>query len=212
MAAGDKMRLRGRCGAWSAAEEIVGRERRALFRDLIRAAMLERNRAGASTPQTLAGLAVGFTLPSCYHTVMTAALLILALLNLVLSASPQNAAQVRCGQSAAEQDPLLREVVDKRYTLRRIEFAGNETIRDYVLRRRVVLREGDFFSQRNLARSLLSLNKLKKFYPLAMKDVIVQLDKADKLVDVTFCFRERHAGPQGASSQIFGPERRGRSL
>ena len=130
---------------------------------------------------------------------MVPALLILATLNPWLIASTQNEAPIRCGQTAAEQAPLLREAVDKHYTLRRIEFTGNETMRDHALRRRVFLREGDFFNQRNLARSLVSLNKLKTLFPLTMRDVIIQLDKNDKLVDVTLCFRERHSQPKGAS-------------
>jgi Surface antigen variable number repeat len=131
--------------------------------------------------------------------VIVVALLLLVTLNVQSSAAPQNEAQGRCGQTVAEQTPLLREAIDNHYTLRRIEFTGNETIRDYVLRRRVVLREGDFFSQQNLVKSLSSLNKLKQLYALTMKDVIIQLDKPDKLVDVTLCFRERQAGPKRAS-------------
>jgi hypothetical protein len=130
---------------------------------------------------------------------MIVALLLLVTLNVQSFGSPQNEERGRCGQTVAEQTPLLREAIDNRYTLRRIEFTGNETIRDYALRRRVVLREGDFFSQRNLVKSLASLNKLKQLYPLTMKDVIIQLDKPDKIVDITLCFRERHARPKRAS-------------
>jgi len=130
---------------------------------------------------------------------MITTLLILIILNLQSPTSPQNEGQHKCGQTAAEQTPLLREAIDNRYTLRRIEFIGNETIRDYVLRRRVLLREGDYFSQRNLVKSLASLNKLRQLYPVTMNDVIVQLERSDKLIDVVLCFRERHSGPKRAS-------------
>ena len=131
--------------------------------------------------------------------VLILALLLLVAPNVKSFGSPQNKAPSRSGQTAAEQNPLLREAIDNRYTLRRIEFIGNETISDHVLRRRVVLREGDYFSQRNLVKTLASLNKLKQLYPLTMSDVIVQLDKPEKWVDVTVCFRERHSGLKRAS-------------
>ena len=131
--------------------------------------------------------------------VLILALLLLVTPNVESSGSPQNKDPSRCGQPAAEQNPLLREAIDNRYTLRRIEFIGNETISDHMLRRRVVLREGDYFSQRNLVKTLASLNKLKQLYPLTMSDVIVQLDKPEKWVDVTVCFRERHSGLKRAS-------------
>ena len=130
---------------------------------------------------------------------MIIALLLFATLYVPWCVSAQNQTRETCGQTTAEQTPSLREAIDQRYTLRRVEFIGNETIRDHDLRRRVVLREGDLFSHRNLAKTLVSLNKLKTLYPLTMRDVIVRLDRAEKLVDMTFCIRERHSRPKNAS-------------
>jgi hypothetical protein len=130
---------------------------------------------------------------------MIIAVLLFATLNVPWCASVQNQTAEPCGQTTAEQTPWLREAIDQRYTLRRVEFIGNETIRDHDLRRRVVLREGDLFSQRNLARTLVSLNRLRKLYPLTMRDVIVRLDRTEKLVDMTFCVRERHSRRKDAS-------------
>ncbi len=130
---------------------------------------------------------------------MILALVMMAMVNIGVTPAPQNEQPPPCTQSGAVRTPLLREAIANRYTLRRIEFTGNETIRDYLLRRRVFLREGDFFNQRNLAKSLGALNKLKSLYPLTMNDVIVHLDKPEKLMDVTFCFRERHSRRTGAS-------------
>ncbi len=124
---------------------------------------------------------------------MIIAVLLFAALNVPWCASAQNQTRETCGQTTAEQTPLLREAIDQRYTLRRVEFIGNETIRDHDLRRRVVLREGDLFSQRNLDKTLVSLNRLTKLYPLTMRNVIVRLDRTEKLVDLTFCIRERHS-------------------
>ena len=130
---------------------------------------------------------------------MIIALLLFATLNVPWCVSAQNQTRETCGQTTAEQTPWLREVIDQRYTLRRVEFIGNETIRDHDLRRRVVLREGDLFSQRNFAKTLVSLNKLKTLHPLTMRNVIVRLDRTEKLVDMTFCIRERHSRPKNAS-------------
>ena len=130
---------------------------------------------------------------------MIIAVLLFTTLNVPWYASAQNQTRERCGQTTAEQRPSLREAIDRRYTLRRVEFIGNETISDHDLRRRVVLREGDLFSQRNLAKTLVSLNRLRKLYPLTMRDVIVRLDRTEKLVDMTFCIRERHSRPKHAS-------------
>ena len=125
---------------------------------------------------------------------MIIALLLFATLNVPWCGSAQNQTPERCGQT-----PWLREAIDQRYTLRRVEFIGNKTVSDHDLRRRVVLREGDLFSQRNLAKTLVSLNKLKTLYPLTMRDVIVRLDRAEKLVDMTLCIRERHSRRKDAS-------------
>jgi len=124
---------------------------------------------------------------------MIIVILLFATLNMAWFASAQNQTRETCGQATAEQTPSLREAIDRRFTLRRVEFIGNETISDQELRRRVVLREGDLFSQRNLARTLVSLNRLTKLYPLTMRNVIVRLDRTEKLVDLTFCIRERHS-------------------
>lgn len=98
----------------------------------------------------------------------------------------------QCTQSSAEQSPLLREAVEKRYTIRRVEFIGNERTRDNVLRRRIMLQEGDVFTRKNLIRSLRSVSRLKIIYPVKMSDVMIQLDKPDKIVDLGICFKERH--------------------
>jgi len=124
---------------------------------------------------------------------MIIAVLLFVALNLPWCASAQSQTRETCGQTTAEQTPSLREANDRRYTLRRVEFIGNETISDQDLRRRVVLREGDLFSQRNLARTLVSLNRLRKLYPLTIRNVIVRLDRSEKLVDLTLCIHERHS-------------------
>jgi surface antigen-like variable number repeat protein len=125
--------------------------------------------------------------------VMIIAVLLLATLTVPWCASAQNQTRQTCGQTATKQTPWLREANNQRYTLRRIEFTGNVTISDDDLRRRVVLREGDLFSRRNLAKTLISLNRLGTLYPLTMRNVVVRMDRTEKTIDMTFCIRERHS-------------------
>src|SRR5687768_12043398 len=72
------------------------------------------------------------------------------------TAIPQESDRVdlKCSQPAAEQDALIREAVEKQYLVRRVEFIGNVYTRDNVLRRKIVLEEGDVFTRENLIKSL----------------------------------------------------------
>ena len=126
------------------------------------------------------------------------AFVLFATLHLPWCASAQNQTRETCGQ-AAERRPWLREVVNQRYTLRRVEFIGNETISDNDLRHIVLLREGDLFSERNFEKTLVSLNRLRTLYPVTMRNVMVRMDRAEKTVDMTFCVRERHSRRKDAS-------------
>jgi Surface antigen variable number repeat len=130
---------------------------------------------------------------------MIIVVLLLATLNVPWCALAQNQTREPCGQTTSEQRPWLREAIEQRYTLRRVEFIGNVTISDDDLRRKVVLREGDLFSQRNLAKTLVSLNRLGTFYPLTMRNVVVRMDRTEKTIDMTFCIRERHSRRTEAS-------------
>ena len=103
--------------------------------------------------------------------------------------SPQ---AVRCTQPLNQQELLLREAIKNQFWVGRVEFVGNETTRDNILRRRIYLQEGDVFTQRNLSRSIANVNKLRIIYPVTRRDVIVRLDRTNKLIDFAFCFRERH--------------------
>ncbi len=86
---------------------------------------------------------------------------------------------------------LMAEAEKTQYTARRVEFSGNQSIRDNVLRKRFVQQEGDVFSKKALEESLKNLSKLRTIYPVTLKDVEVQLDREEKLIDFTIYFRER---------------------
>ncbi len=103
-------------------------------------------------------------------------------------------------QSSTERESLLREAIKNRYTVRRVEFTGNEFTRDNILRRRIFLQEGDRFTRRNLLRSIANVSKLKIIYPVRLNDVSVRLDRTDKLIDLTIRFRERRTRPTKLAS------------
>ena len=97
-----------------------------------------------------------------------------------------------CSQPAAEQDALIREAGTNSYTISRVEFLGNEYTRDQVLRGRMpLLQEGESFSRQNLIKSLNNVSKLKIIHPVLVRDVVIHLDRVEKLVDMQICFRER---------------------
>lgn len=99
----------------------------------------------------------------------------------------------QCSQPTQEHDAIIREAENDRYTTRRVEFIGHRYTRDMVLRRRINigLQEGEFFTRRNLLRSLQNVSKLKQIYPVNMRDVELRLNRSDRTLDVTICFQER---------------------
>jgi outer membrane protein insertion porin family len=100
----------------------------------------------------------------------------------------------------------------KQFTLRRIEFTGNTFTRDYVLRREVVLNEGDTYNQSYLEFSILRLNQLGFFDPLdKQKDVDLRQDEERGEVDATIKVAERgrqqisfNGGISGIGGSFFG--------
>lgn len=133
-------------------------------------------------------------------------------------------------QYSAEPEPTFKDnptnpnegVVDyvitidegKQFTLRRLEFSGNTFTRDYVLRREVVLNEGDIYNQRYLEFSVLRLNQLGFFDPVDKdRDVDFKQDEENGMVDVTVKVAEKgrqqisfNGGLSGIGGSFFGLE------
>ena len=108
--------------------------------------------------------------------------------------SEQDAARPssECSQPEGERESLIREAVENEYWVRRVEFYGIPNTPDRVLRRRLVLAEGGIFTREDLVKSLERLSKLKRLiYPLKVSDVLIQLDRPGRNVDMVICFRER---------------------
>jgi outer membrane protein insertion porin family len=100
----------------------------------------------------------------------------------------------------------------KQFTLRRLEFLGNTFTRDNVLRREVLINEGDIYSQSALEYSIVRLNQLGYFEPLdEKKDVDLKTDEEQGLVDTNIKVVEKgrqqiafNGGVSGIGGTFFG--------
>jgi outer membrane protein insertion porin family len=79
----------------------------------------------------------------------------------------------------------------KQYTLRRLEFLGNTFTRDPVLRREVLLNEGERYNEQLWDLSLLRLNQLGYFEQIQKEDATVNTNEREGQVDLTVKVQEK---------------------
>ncbi|HEV2201484.1 MAG TPA: outer membrane protein assembly factor BamA [Bryobacteraceae bacterium] len=80
----------------------------------------------------------------------------------------------------------------KQFFVRRIDFSGNTTTRDKVIRRQLLIDEGDVFNTRLWQLSILRLNQLGYFEALKEEDAAdVKRDTKSDTVDLTLKVKER---------------------
>jgi outer membrane protein insertion porin family len=97
----------------------------------------------------------------------------------------------------------------KQFYVRRIEFQGNTTTRDKVIRREVALEEGNIYNSRLWELSLLRLNQLGYFDQLKPDDPNItdrKLDEKDGLVDLTLKVKEKGKNSIGLNGGVSGLE------
>ena len=97
----------------------------------------------------------------------------------------------------------------KQFYVRRIEFQGNTTTRDKVIRRELALEEGGIYNSRMWELSLLRLNQLSYFDQLKPDDPNVtdkKLDEKDGLVDLTLHVHEKGKNQIGLNGGVSGLE------
>ncbi|MFL6436065.1 MAG: outer membrane protein assembly factor BamA, partial [Terriglobales bacterium] len=96
----------------------------------------------------------------------------------------------------------------KAFQVRRIEFQGNTTTRDKVIRRELALEEGNVYNSRLWELSLLRLNQLNYFEALKVEqDSEVKQNAQDGTVDLTLKVKEKgknSIGLQGGVSGLAG--------
>ena len=102
----------------------------------------------------------------------------------------------------------------KQFSLRRLEFIGNTFTRDNVLRREVLLNEGDIYNQSNWEYSIIKLNQLGYFDPIDKdKDADFKTNEEEASVDLNLKVTERgrqqisfNGGLSGIGGSFFGLE------
>ena len=118
-------------------------------------------------------------------------------------------------KTAEEGDvEVMLEVEEGRqFTMRRLEFIGNTNTRDVVMRREVLLNEGDAYNKRLWDLSTLRLNQLGLFDEIKEKDAITRTNDRDQTVDINLQLKEKgrqqiqlNGGVSGYAGSFFGLE------
>jgi outer membrane protein insertion porin family len=101
----------------------------------------------------------------------------------------------------------------RQFTMRRLEFIGNTNTRDVVMRREVLLNEGDAYNKRLWDLSMLRLNQLGLFDEIKEKDAITRTNDRDQTVDLDLQVKEKgrqqiqlNGGVSGYAGSFFGLE------
>jgi outer membrane protein insertion porin family len=102
----------------------------------------------------------------------------------------------------------------KQFTLRRLEFVGNTFTRDNVLRREVLINEGDIYNDAYWEYSVVKLNQLGYFNPIDKdKDIDRRTNDEEATVDLSLKVSERgrqqisfNGGISGIGGSFFGLE------
>jgi len=93
----------------------------------------------------------------------------------------------------------------KQYFIRRIDFSGNTTTRDKVIRRELLLDEGDMFNSNLWDVSILRLNQLGYFEPLKKEEAAdIKTNPNTNTVDITLKVKERGKNSIGLNGGVSG--------
>jgi outer membrane protein insertion porin family len=100
----------------------------------------------------------------------------------------------------------------KQFFVRRIEFQGNTTTRDKVIRRELAVEEGQVFNSRLWELSLLRLNQLQYFEPLKTEGQAAPGERSDEIktnnqdgtVDITLKVKEKGKNSIGLTGGVSG--------
>jgi outer membrane protein insertion porin family len=93
----------------------------------------------------------------------------------------------------------------KQFFVRRIDFSGNTTTRDKVIRREILLDEGDMFNSRLWELSILRLNQLGYFEMLKQEEAAdIKRNPQTNTVDITLKVKERGKNSIGLNGGVSG--------
>lgn len=110
-----------------------------------------------------------------------------------------------------DEKKLIKVNIDidegKAYYVRRIEFQGNTTTRDRIIRRELLIQEGQVFNSRAWEVSVLRLNQLNYFESLKPEDDTERkLDDANGTVDLIVKVKEKGKNSIGLTGGVSGLE------
>jgi outer membrane protein insertion porin family len=89
-------------------------------------------------------------------------------------------------------DVTVRMEEDKQYFVGKIEFTGNDSTRDKVIRREIYMNEGEVFNTEALKMSIKRVNQLGYFKQMEGAPDIRPSETADNKVDITFKVEEQN--------------------
>jgi outer membrane protein insertion porin family len=116
--------------------------------------------------------------------------------------------QLEFDDAARRIDVTMRFSEEKQYYVRRIDFSGNTTTRDKVIRRELLLDEGQLFNKRAWEVSILRLNQLNYFERIEEdKAVTITRNTKEGTVDLNLKLKEKgkqSIGLQGGVSGLAG--------
>jgi len=95
-------------------------------------------------------------------------------------------------------------VEDKQFIVHRIEFSGNTKTRDKVIRRELLLSEGDMFNSSFWDLSILRVNQLGFFDTVKKEDYDITQNATNGTVDVTLKVKEKGKNSIGFSGGVSG--------
>jgi outer membrane protein insertion porin family len=93
---------------------------------------------------------------------------------------------------------------DRQFFVSRINFRGNTTTRDNVIRREFLLNEGDAFNSQALELSILRVNQLDYFEPIEEADYEVRPSVTEPEVEITVNLEERGRNTIGFTGGVSG--------
>ena len=93
---------------------------------------------------------------------------------------------------------------DKQFIVHRIEFSGNTKTRDKVIRRELLLSEGDMFNSSWWDLSVLRVNQLGFFDTVKKEDYDITQNAANGTVDITMKVKEKGKNSIGFSGGVSG--------
>lgn len=94
-------------------------------------------------------------------------------------------------QRNSQRKELIHRAEYEEYGVRTVSFVGIRNERDWAVRGRVPMIEGEIFTEKNLLQSIDNLNQLGHFETIRLSDIDLRLDEPYRCIDMTFGIREK---------------------